>query len=81
MSLLEHRNTPSTGINLSPAQRLLNRRTRTLLPTAASLLEPKTVDSENTKANLQASKKEQAKYYNKGARDLDPLEEGDLVQE
>ncbi|KAI4887128.1 hypothetical protein NFI96_019030, partial [Prochilodus magdalenae] len=41
LALLDHRNTPSQGLDTSPAQRLLSRRTRTLLPTKASLLRPK----------------------------------------
>ena len=36
--LLEIRNTPTQGLGSSPAQRLLNRRTRTLLPTSSKLL-------------------------------------------
>ena len=31
LSILDHRNTPTQGLNASPAQRLLSRRTRTLL--------------------------------------------------
>ena len=32
LSLLEWRNTPSEGLNTSPTQRLIGRRTRTKLP-------------------------------------------------
>ena len=38
LAILDHCNTPSQSHDMSPAQRLLNRRTRTLLPTAGSLL-------------------------------------------
>jgi len=41
LALLDYRNNPTEGINASPAQRLLSRRTRALLPTASSLLRPK----------------------------------------
>ena len=44
MALLDHRNTPSQGLDESPAQRLFDRRTRTKLPTVAKLLEPKAKD-------------------------------------
>jgi len=31
LDLLDHRNTPPSGIQISPAQRLLNRRTRSMI--------------------------------------------------
>ncbi|XP_028672669.1 uncharacterized protein K02A2.6-like [Erpetoichthys calabaricus] len=40
LAILEHRNTPSQGFNTSPAQRLMSRRTKTLLLTRDSLLQP-----------------------------------------
>ncbi|KAF7641656.1 hypothetical protein LDENG_00275380 [Lucifuga dentata] len=43
LALLGHCNTPSQGLETSPVQRLLSRRTRTLLPTKTSLLQPKVV--------------------------------------
>ncbi len=36
LAILDHRNTPTQGLNASPAQRLLSRRTRTLLPITES---------------------------------------------
>ena len=33
LAILYHRNTPSQGIDRSPAQRMLGRRTKTLIPT------------------------------------------------
>jgi len=41
LALLDWRNTPTEGLNSSPVQRLIGRRTRTLLPTSARLLKPK----------------------------------------
>ena len=44
LALLDYRNTPPTeGLGTSPAQRLMSRRTLTLLPTAASLLRPEII--------------------------------------
>ena len=40
LAILDHRNTPSEGMKSSPAQRLMSRRTRTLLPTSEKLLKP-----------------------------------------
>ncbi|XP_011664712.2 uncharacterized protein K02A2.6-like [Strongylocentrotus purpuratus] len=77
LALLDHRNTPSQGLDTSPAQRLMNRRTRTLLPTSASLLEPRVI-REREKMQLRIAK--QAYNYNKSAKDLTPLQEGDTVR-
>ena len=38
LSVLEYRNTPSQGMNNSPVQRLMSRRTRTPIPTKATLM-------------------------------------------
>lgn len=64
----------------SPAQRLLGRRCRTLLPTTKGLLKPQTVPTEEVKKKTQASQARQANYYNQGAKDLSSLEEGDVVR-
>ena len=40
-TFLSHRNTPTQGLDSSPVQRLMSRRTKTLLPTTADLLKPK----------------------------------------
>ena len=80
LAVLDHRNTPSTNMKSSPAQRLLNRRVRTLLPTTASLLQPQTMNSVTMNEKLVERKRQQSKYYNRGAVDLDPLEDEDVVR-
>ena len=40
-TFLSHKNTPTQGLDSSPVQRLMSRRTKTLLPTTANLLKPK----------------------------------------
>ncbi|KAK5853431.1 hypothetical protein PBY51_007214 [Eleginops maclovinus] len=77
LALLDHRNTPSQGLDTSPAQRLLSRRTRTLLPTKASLLQPKV---EQVQQGLRSNQLRQSAYYNRSARDLDSLKPGDCVR-
>ena len=52
LALLDHRNTPPAGIQISPAQRLLNRRTRSLLPMSAGLLKPSVADEDTTHTKL-----------------------------
>ena len=77
IALLDHRNTPSQGLNTSPAQRLMNRRARTLLPTSAALLQPKII---NDSAKMKQKIQKQAEQFNKTAKDLPPLDEGDVVR-
>ena len=58
LSLLESCNTPTEGMSSSPAQRLLSRRTRALLPMKNALLRRELV----TEASKQWRRR-QAKYY------------------
>ena len=78
LALLDYRNTPLDGQGGSPAQRLLNKRTRTLLPTNPSLLQPKLVCSD-VKPVLEKQKQRQEHYYNKHAKPLSQLQPGDNV--
>ena len=79
LALLDWRNTPTEGLQSSPAQRLMGRRTRTLLPTATSLLMPQLVKSATR--SLTRNRRKQAKYYNKGSRELKQLKAlGDVVR-
>ena len=41
VALLDWRNTPSEGLEVSPAQHLFGRRCKTLLPITESLLKPR----------------------------------------
>ena len=73
LAILNLRNTPQQGIDLSPAQRLMGRRTKTLLPTNANLLRPEHATPEIAeKLNFQQTK--QQFYYNKTAKPLRPLQ-------
>ena len=69
LAILDHRNTPSQGFLSSPAQRLMSRRTKTLLPTASALLRPEVVDARHTERDMKRSQTQQATYYNKRASD------------
>ena len=80
LALLSLRNTPNQGVDSSPVQRLMNRRTRTLLPVTTRLLEPRTSCKETERKKLYNQKQRQAHYYNQGAKNLQPLEEGDTVR-
>ena len=78
LSLLDHRNTSTEQTGLSPAQRSVGRRTRTLLPLASKLLEP--VTSTNVRTKLISSRAKQASYYNRSAKPLQDLQAGDVVR-
>ncbi|XP_061190283.1 uncharacterized protein K02A2.6-like [Saccostrea echinata] len=77
LALLDLRNTPTQGIGYSHAQRIFDRRTKTLLPVAEHLLRPRYAD--RTREMLYERKERQTYYYNRGAKELKPLSEGDTV--
>ena len=52
IALLNYRNTPQQGHSYSPAQRMMNRRTKTILPTSQSALRPLTIDLDITKQQI-----------------------------
>ena len=77
LALLNWRNTPSVG-KLSPVQKLHSRRTRTLLPTTSTLLQPEVPTKVTEEIEL---RRQRAKaYFDKGARRLPPLEIGETVR-
>ena len=57
LAVLAHRNTISQGVGQSPAQRMLDRRTRTLLPTTKALLVP--ANARDSRARLQRKQEQQ----------------------
>ncbi|CAB3981085.1 Retrovirus-related Pol poly from transposon [Paramuricea clavata] len=71
LALLDLRNTPQEGFSSSSAQRLMSRRTKTVLPISKGLLKPAV--TENTKQQRRARQERQKKFYNRGARDLPAL--------
>ena len=74
LAFLDWRNTPTEGLGTSPVQRLMGRRTRTLLPTHTKLLKPQ-LDSE-TEAKLAQRKQKQELQYNKKIQPLLPIQPG-----
>lgn len=77
LSLLNLRNTPTQGMTTSPAERILNCRTKTLLPTSQKLLQPKLNHSAPQERSM--IKDKQIKYYKAKAKDLPPLTTGQTV--
>ena len=68
MAIQDYRNTPTQGLDASPAPRLMNRRTKTLLLTARSLLQPRVMYTERDTKLLRKCQTETANYYHGGAR-------------
>ena len=56
------------------------RRTKTLLPTTSKLLEPRNPSAEKGKRQTERKLGKQAHYYNQRAKDLEALQEGDIVR-
>ena len=79
LGLLEYRNTPTQDLNTSPAQRLFNRRTRSVLPMSTSLLEPRT-RPQNEYPNIVCRGQKIKDKYDRHAKDLPVLKEGDAVR-
>ena len=76
--LLEYKNKPVETIGSSPAQRLMFRRTKTLMPTASTLLRPCAVKGVESQIKL---KRQRAKdYHDQIAKLLPPLEVGQEVR-
>ena len=59
LALLEYRNTPWSDTLGSPAQRLMGRRTKTLIPTTSNLLKPETINPIIVQEELQKHRRQQ----------------------
>ena len=79
LALLEFRNTPIYGINMSPSQLLMGRRTRTQLPVNESLLKP-SHDSRKVQSALKKKQDTQKEHYDRGAKPLAELNPGDEIR-
>ena len=69
LALLDFRNTPMNEQVGSPTQQLMGRRTKTLLPTSANLLEPKTI---RAKSDI-GKRQQQKRYFDRHAKPLTQL--------
>ena len=80
LAMLAHRNTPTEGTESSPVQRLMGRRTKTLLPTTKILLRPHGTDITRIRQHAARKQQQTEKHYNKKAKNLAPLTEGDVIR-
>lgn len=80
LGLLNLRNTPR-NVNLgSPAQRLLSRRTRTVLPTTRKLLRPKVIPVKRVSQEIETKRQQQKVNYDKSAKPLGTLKTNQVVR-
>lgn len=80
LALLDFRNTPTQGMGTSPVQRLMNRGTKTLLPTKGSLLVPVIQDPKEQGKKIVWLKEREGQYYNHGTKNLQSLHVEDTVR-
>lgn len=78
IALLEYRNAPLDGVKLSPAQLLMGRRLKTKLPTSAQLLQPEL--HKDIRSKLKKRQEKQKHYYDRGAKNLPGLDQGEAVR-
>ena len=76
-ALLDYHNTEIPDIELSPAQIFFGRRLRTLLPTAAPLLNAH--NRQGIRKMLMEWQHMQTHYYDQHSKQLEPLENGQTV--
>lgn len=71
------RNTPLKELNASPAELLMSRKTRTLLPTKTELLQPKVIP--NISKNITKKQLQSKKYYDKSAKFKENFAKGEMI--
>lgn len=75
LSILEHRNAPVDGFK-SPAQLLMSRRLRSILPITGKLLQPQTCKPSAVQRKREQCQIKQKSYYDRSAKSLITLEHG-----
>lgn len=77
LALLDYRNTPTQSLESSPVQRLMSRRTKSLLPPTKALLRPRVV--KNVVEKIKTRQLSSKKYYDRRTRYLAELRRGETV--
>ncbi|XP_060557421.1 uncharacterized protein K02A2.6-like [Ruditapes philippinarum] len=76
LAFLEYRNTP-LNCGYSPAQLLMGRRLKSILPSTNEQLKPSFINQKSVRKSLQENKVTQKNYYDKSSRSLPPLNKDD----
>ena len=80
IALLEYRNTPLLDCNMSPAQLLYSRRTKSIVPITNKLLQHQPVNQSTVQKNMQRAKATQKAKFDKSAKPLPPLSINESVR-
>ena len=80
LCLLNLRNVPRDQVLGAPAQRLMSRQTRGVLPVAKKLLTSKTLKSRHVSSRLELKRQQQKAYYDQHAKPLPPLNPKQVVR-
>jgi len=75
LCLLEWRNVPTQGLDSSPCQRLMSRRTRSVLPVSKFLLKPNVIDS----CLMDKKYKCMKRFYDRTSKPIRELIPGELI--
>lgn len=79
LGLLEYRNTPVDDIG-SPAQLLMSRRLRSIIPTTNAQLQPKVLYPHKVMEKLRLKQEKQKHYFDQHVKHLPTLEKGDRIR-
>ncbi len=79
ISIMEYRNTPVDQIG-SPAQLLMSRRLRSVIPTMKSLLQPKVINEDLASSKIMLQKTQQKLYYDRRSKELPKISQGEQVR-
>ncbi|MCG8076812.1 MAG: DDE-type integrase/transposase/recombinase, partial [Candidatus Thiodiazotropha taylori] len=80
IALLEYRNTPLLDCNMSPAQLLYSRRTKSIVPITNKLLQHQPINQSTVQKNMQKAKAKQKAKFDKSAKPLPPLSINESVR-
>ena len=79
LALLEYRNTPIDGMG-TPAQLLMSRRLRSIVPNTDEQLKPKVINPKHVANRVSLKQASQKDYFDRHTKTLPPLEQGERVR-
>lgn len=79
LALLNYRTTPITGIGLSPAELLMNRKMRTRMPVVKQTLEPKLIDNKQVSEKMRNLQKISKSYYDRKSKEKRDFNTGENI--
>ena len=78
LSFLDYINTPTEGMDSSPVQRLMSKRTKTTLPISQHLLDPEI--QSDVRTNLMRKRQKAKKYFDRSSKNLPELDIGQPIR-